>query len=146
MANKELPNLKTIVETTTTGTYNVWFKYEGVSEQFVKTMRENMESHIYEVHIKGMSKKPIDLPQDDVSNLISTLVDTVRMLDRDAALVFIKANQTRTDSIGYIPLLWAAAKYAGIPNEAVIQNLEKAPGYEKELYESIVAQFQIPIA
>ena len=146
MATMELPNLKTLVEKTDKGTLNVWFKYANVSESFVTMMRNTMESKIYDVNIKGIAGKPIELPKDEVSNLITTLIDTVRMLDKESALVFIKANQSRTDSIGYIPLLWAAAKYAGIPDEAVAQNINNNPGCEKHMYESLVQQFAIPIA
>lgn len=146
MATMELPNLKTIVEKTDKGTLNVWFKYENVSESFVTMMRNTMESKIYDVNIKGIAGKPIELPKDEVSNLITTLIDTVRMLNKESALAFIKANQSRTDSIGYIPLLWAAAKYAGIPDEAVAQNINNNPGREKPMYESLVQQFAIPIA
>jgi len=105
MATMELPNLKTLVEKTDKGTLNVWFKYANVSESFVTMMRNTMESKIYDVNIKGIAGKPIELPKDEVSNLITTLIDTVRMLDKESALAFIKANQSRTDSIGYIPLL-----------------------------------------
>lgn len=141
----ELPQVKTIVETTDKGTYNVWFKYENLSPQFVNDMRQNMESHIFDVHISGTQKKPIELPQDDVSNLIETLVNTVKMLDKESALAFIKANKDRTDTIGYLPLLWAAARCANMPDEAVINNVTAHPGCEKGLYESLVTQFQIPI-
>ena len=135
MATMELPNLKTLVEKTDKGTLNVWFKYANVSESFVTMMRNTMESKIYDVNIKGIAGKPIELPKDEVSNLITTLIDTVRMLDKESALAFIKANQSRTDSIGYIPLLWA-----------VTQNVNNNPGCEKPMYESLVQQFAIPIA
>ena len=138
-----LPNVKTIVETTTTGTHNLWFKYENVSDDFVKKMKDEMESHIYEVHIKGTTKKPIELPSDDVDNLIDTLVSTVKMLDKNSAFVFLQANKDRADTIGYLPLLWAAARCAGVPDEAVETNLRISPGFEQSLYESLTSQFQI---
>ena len=85
MATMELPNLKTLVEKTDKGTLNVWFKYANVSESFVTMMRNTMESKIYDVNIKGIAGKPIELPKDEVSNLITTLIDTVRMLDKESA-------------------------------------------------------------
>lgn len=142
----ELPKVKTVVETTSNGTYNVWFKYENVSTDFVTKMRSNMETHIYEEHVRGMSKKQIELPQDDVDKVISTLVATVQMLDKASALAFLKANKDRTDTIGYIPLFWASIRYTGLPEEVAVQKLKDNPGKEKMMYESIVNQFQIPIA
>ena len=145
MATMELPNLKTLVEKTDKGTLNVWFKYANVSESFVTQIIKTKEANLYYLNIKGKAGKTIELTTDEVSNLITTLIDTVRMLDKESALAFIKANQSRTDSIGYIPLLWAAAKYAGIPDEAVTQNVNNNPGCEKPMYESLVQQFAIPI-
>lgn len=145
MANNELqklPSVKTIVEKMPDGLYNVWLKYENVSNQFISKMRGMIESEICEVTIENTVSRPIDVPKDDEEKLIETLVETVKMLDSNAALAFIKANKDRTDAIGYLPLLWAAARCSGIPDESVENNLRACPGQEKAMYESLLPRFQ----
>ena len=134
MSTVVLPTMKTIIEKKEDGTKSVWFKYENVSNEFVEKLNNQIHENIWAVNVTGVANFPIPLPEEE-KVVIDTLVETVKLLDSNTALTFVKANKDRIDKIGYLPLIWAAARCLGTPVDAVEKYLNSSKGREKEIWE-----------
>lgn len=130
-----LPNMKTVIESNDNGTKSVWFKYENVSDDFVKKLQDQIQDNIWSLNVTGMAKIPIDLPKED-QEVMETLVETVKMLDKPAATAFLNANRNKTNKIGYLPLIWAASIYLGSNLQTVEAYLKENAGKEKDIWEN----------